>query len=101
MPRWLRRLWYRLFPIKLPTLELADTPLNRSSAFWWEVRARGDRILLTGIGPDGLYDVMLTRVFAPGSSVTADDGTVTEFPKGAEQNDMVMGVNPKRFEEKK
>ena len=101
MLRWLRRLWYQAFPIKLPELEIADTPLNRTSAFWQEACTRCDRVKLVNIGPDGRYDVLLTRVFPPGSSVTADDGTVTEFPRGAEQNDLVQGVNPKRFREKK
>lgn len=101
MLRWIRRLWHRAFPVKLPELEIADTSLNRASAFWQEAYTRGDLVKLVNIGADGLYDVLLTRVFLPGSSVTADDGTVTEFPHGAEQNDVVQGVNPKRFREKK
>lgn len=101
MLRWFYRLWHRAFPPKLPELEIADTPLNRVSAFWQGARDRGDTVKLVNIGPDGLYDVVLTRTFSPGSSVTADDGTVTEFPTGAEQADLVQGVNSKRFKEKK
>ncbi len=96
----LRRLWYRLFPPKLIELEIVDTTLNRASNFWWEARTRGDRVRLVQSTPDGLYDVMVTRIYKPGESVTDDQGRVTTFPTGAEQPELVQGVVPARFKEK-
>ena len=98
MFRFIRRLWYRAFPPKLPELEIADNALNRSSNFWWS--ARDQKVKLMNIGPDGLYDVALLKVYKPGESVTDDNGVVTHFPNGAEQGELVQGVNPARFKVK-
>lgn len=97
---FLRRLLRRFVAPKLKQLEIVDCPLNRVSNFWWEARQRGDRVTLVGDTPDGLLDVMVTRVYAPGDSVTDNDGHITWFPNGAEQPELVQGVNAKRFKEK-
>ncbi len=103
MPRWLARLWYRVFTPPTVEVEIVDNVLNRSSRFWTEARVTGVEVKVVKIGPDGLYDVLLIKRW-PSGSVTMEvingETITTKIPDGTVQADKVEGVNPDRFKVK-